>query len=514
MDILNKVICDGVFDYFASHHGTRSPCSHADRSQRKKHSRHNRELKRLRKDKVNAMRHLRQAQRERKPEGIMRTLRSTYLKSTRMYSKALKRSRRFGDERMAMKMKKEYNASFWRFASKVLDNDSTSKVSPNFSLESAERFFSNTYSSTPSTFSQPSWIPTPTEPIECFDTDPIRMDEVISVIKRAKVASSPSPLDAISYKILKRCPSLSAALLALYNRCWESSVVPRVWKQASIKPIPTSCAMEDPSDPAKFRPIALTSCIGKVYTSIIKDRWLHFMRVNQYLDTKFQKAFMPSVPGCIEHYTKLATAINEACTCHKSLCVCWLDLANAYGSVHHDLIRFSLLHYHAPSKLIDMVSNLYQGLNASISIPAGRTKAIPLEIGLYQGDPLSVTIFNTVMNTYLDGLKRLQMCGYKFSNSLQSLYVLQYADDTCLVTDGTASCRAMLDFTDMWLQWSQMKAKVSKCQSMAIEASTGKLYDPKLKVAGGDIPFVGNSPVRFLGGQSRYHETRHLPGTL
>ena len=184
VDTLNKVICDGVFDYLASHHGTRSPCSHADRGQRKKHSRHNRELKRLRKDKVNAMRHLRQAQRERKPEGIMRTLRSTYLKSTRMYSKALKRSRRFGDERMAMKMKKECNASFWRFASKVLDNDSTSKVSPNFSLESAERFFSNTYSSTPSTFSQPSWLPTPTEPIECFDTDPIRMDEVISVIKQ------------------------------------------------------------------------------------------------------------------------------------------------------------------------------------------------------------------------------------------------------------------------------------------------------------------------------------------
>ena len=39
-----------------------------------------------------------------------------------------------------------------------------------------------------------------------------------------------------------------------------------------------------------------------------------------------------------------------------------------------------------------------------------------------------------------------------------------------------------------------------KSQSMAIEASTGKVYDPKLKVVGGDIPFVGNSPVRFLGG--------------
>ena len=75
-------------------------------------------------------------------------------------------------------------------------------------------------------------------------------------------------------------------------------------------------------------------------------------------------------------------------------------LANAYGSVHHDLIRFSLNHYHA----------------------------------------------------------------------------------------------------DKWLNWSLMKAKVSKCQALAIAASTGSVYDPDLSVAGGKIPFAGSRPVRFLGG--------------
>lgn len=127
-------------------------------------------------------------------------------------------------------------------------------------------------------------------------------------------------------------------------------------------------------------------------------------------------------------------------------------------------------------------------------------RAIPLKTGLYQGDPLSVTIFNTVMNTYLDGLKQLQQCGYKFSNSLSPLYVLHYADDTCLIADGPASCRTMLEYMDKWLEWSHMEAKVSKCQSLAIEASTGKVYDPELKIGGGEIPSVGKSPVRFLGG--------------
>ena len=261
--------------------------------------------------------------------------------------------------------------------------------------------------------------------------------------------------------------------------------MPDAWKQASIKLLPKASATQDSANPANYRPIALTSCIGKIYTTIIKDRWLDYMRTNKYFDTNIRKAFMPSVPGCIEHYTKLAAAINEARACHKSICVCWLDLVDAYGSVHHDLIKFSLQFYHAPSKLLDMVGNLYTNISASISTPTGPTRAIPLKIGLYQGDPLSVTIFNTVMNTYLDGLKRLQQCGYKFSNSLSPLRVLQYADDTCLTADGPASCRTMLDYTDKWLEWSHMEAKVSKCQSMAIEASTGKVYDPELKIGGG-----------------------------
>ena len=57
---------------------------------------------------------------------------------------------------------------------------------------------------------------------------------------------------------------------------------------------------------------------------------------------------MPTIPGCTEHHLKLSSVLAEAHSNHKSLAICWLDLANAYGSVHHSLIQFSLRHYHAP----------------------------------------------------------------------------------------------------------------------------------------------------------------------
>ncbi len=69
---------------------------------------------------------------------------------------------------------------------------------------------------------------------------------------------------------------------------------------------------------------------------------------------------MPATPGCIEHHCKLARILKEARSRHRSIAVAWLDLANAYGSVDHSLIQFSLNHYHAPSKFSSIVDRVYQ----------------------------------------------------------------------------------------------------------------------------------------------------------
>ena len=128
------------------------------------------------------------------------------------------------------------------------------------------------------------------------------------------------------------------------------------------------------------------------------------MVANKYMDRDVQNAFMPGVPRCIEQSTKLAAALNEAHTKHHSIAVCWLDLANAYGSVHHDLIHFSLQHFNAPTRLRNIVANLYCGLQAIITSHDWISHPIPPKTGVYRADPFSVVIFNTVMCTMADFL--------------------------------------------------------------------------------------------------------------
>ena len=49
------------------------------------------------------------------------------------------------------------------------------------------------------------------------------------------------------------------------------------------------------------------------------------------------------------------------------------------------------------------------------------------------------------MATLVDALTVDSSLGYTFSQSSRLVNVLQYADDTCLIADGPASCQRMLE---------------------------------------------------------------------
>ena len=373
-----------------------------------------------------------------------------------------------------------------------------SDIHPTFSKSEATSFFSKIYHAEPRAFRQPSWMPSPTPPTAAFDESDISLDEIAYAVKKARSKSAPSPFDGMPYTIFKKCPSLLQALHNLFNLCWACSIVPSAWKLAAVRLIGKSTAEADPSTPSNFRPIALTPCVGKLFSTILRNRWLHYMLSNKYFDRSIQKAFMPATAGCTEHHMKLTTILKDAKKRKKSLAVCWMDLANAYGSVHHALITYSLRHYHAPSKLTGLIQAFYSGLAAKVSSGSWVTPATLIQLGVYQGDPLSVVIFNTVINTLVDTLKSKVDLGYRFSHSQQPINLLQYADDTCLIGNSPASCQHLVNTMNTWLQWSGMEAKLPKCTSLGLQATTGKAIHPNLSLDDQLIPYTPNG-LKFLG---------------
>ena len=226
---------------------------------------------------------------------------------------------------------------------------------------------------------------------------------------------------------------------------------------------------------------------------------------NNYLDPNIQKAFFLTVPGVSECQAKLAAIVKSAKRMKRFLAVAWLDIANTYGSVHHALIQFSMAHYHAPPEFCRLLQSWYSGLSATVSTEGWVTPPFPLEIGVYQGDPLSVVIFLTVMNTLSDTLKTRGDLGYTIPSSTTPTNHLLYADNICIISNSPAGCQHLLSMVERWLQWSLLKAKVPKCRTMCFQASTGRKIDPGLSLNGEMIPAVGDDGFKFLEMLVRVH---------
>ena len=125
----------------------------------------------------------------------------------------------------------------------IVDNVALREGGREKSSQTAESFFKNVYSSFPKAFQRPEWLTDPPAPAYEFDDELIVPEEVLHVIKNTKSLSSPSPIDQVTYRVLKKCPSLLATLTELYNSCWLSTTVPTSWKQGIVRLIPKEAAL-------------------------------------------------------------------------------------------------------------------------------------------------------------------------------------------------------------------------------------------------------------------------------
>ena len=88
---------------------------------------------------------------------------------------------------------------------------------------------------------------------------------------------------------------------------------------------------------------------------------------NSYISKEVQKGFLAGMSGCIEHTFALLEAIRDAKESHRQIVITWLDLANAYGSIRHNLIQFALNWYHIPKAIQEMIYDYYEKLCAMIA---------------------------------------------------------------------------------------------------------------------------------------------------
>ena len=153
----------------------------------------------------------------------------------------------------------------------------------------------------------------------------------------------------------------------------------------------------------------------------------------------------------------------------------------AFGSIPHSLIIESLKKNFLPENIIHYFSELYSSCQAVVQTPSWRSNSFNFRRGVFQGDPLSPTIFLMVFNPVLLHLKNLEeRYGYKLDTekNTTSIITLPYADDFCLITRDLRTHQKLINIIHDHITSMGMRLKPSKCRSLSICGGTSR-----------DIPF-------------------------
>jgi len=275
--------------------------------------------------------------------------------------------------------------------------------------------------------------------------------------------------------------------------------------------------------PKEFRPIALLNTSGKIFFSLLNSRLERYMLTNGYINLSVQKAFLSGMPGCVEHTAKLDEALRIAKSTRRPICVSFIDLENAYGSVKHNMIQFALDWYHVPKPISLIFYNYYEGQMARISTTDWTTDWFRILIGVFQGCTGSTGLFDVAFNILLDALHapEYQQLGFRVVPTPEAnpMTVAAYADDVTLVSELPEQNQRLIDRFQEMLTWSRtMHLKPVKCRTLALRPFVhpsrciGKYtaaqpvlqyssYDPLLTANGTPICFIGvdGAPFKFLG---------------
>lgn len=95
-------------------------------------------------------------------------------------------------------------------------------------------------------------------------------------------------------------------------------------------------------------------------------------------------------------------AIPKAKTEKRTLQVVCLDLANAYGTVPHQLLWKAQEMFHVPSEISGMLKTYFSGFSLRFSTTTFKTSWIDVQVGITMECTISPILFVMAMDVILD----------------------------------------------------------------------------------------------------------------
>lgn len=295
--------------------------------------------------------------------------------------------------------------------------------------------------------------PTQTEaPDDEPETGPPTLEETKRAIERLKNNKAPGS-DGIPSELFKHGgEALVDEVHKLMVKVWNTEGMPQEWKIGLICPLHKKGSQLECSN---YRGITLLNVAYKIFSNILASR---LTPLAESTVGNYQCGFRPGKSTTDQIFT-LRQIIEKAYEWNIETHHVFIDFKTAYDSVKRVELYDAMQTLGIPSKLIRLTKMTMHDSVCAIKIQGDISEQFPSSTGVRQGDTLSCTLFNLVLEKVVREAG-VQTTGTVFNKSSQ---LLGYADDIDIM------CRTVVDAKETF---AKIEAAASKVGLKVNEAKT------------------------------------------
>ena len=295
--------------------------------------------------------------------------------------------------------------------------------------------------------------------------------------------------DEITYEMIKNLPThVRELLVVMFNKFFKESFFPDEWKQAII--IPILKPGKDPSDPKSYRPIALTSCLCKLFERLLNVRLVEYLIM--------EKVLSPIQCGCrkgrstLDHLVRLEDSIRKTYQRGEHFISVFFDLEMAYDMTWRAGIIIDMYRAGLRGLLPKYIAAFLQNRYFKVKVGSSLSSRYEQKNGVPQGAVLSVILFALKINGIVKKIPNNP-------NTIKSLFV----DDLQLGVGGLElekigkTLQTYLNIVQKWTESNGFRFSPSKTNVVHFTKLNSIAPPPQLKL--GDQQLVYKPSARFLG---------------
>ena len=225
------------------------------------------------------------------------------------------------------------------------------------------------------------------------------LEEALSVLKMKK---APGPDNVTNEMLVHLGPKSKKKLLQIFNDGWKAGSVPQIWREAVM--IPVHKKGKDRAKAESYRPISLTSCVGKLMERIINKRLVHHIEEKQLIPPE-QAAFRQN-RSTEDQITYISQAIEDAFQEKKHTIAVWIDLEKAFDKVWKEGLKLKMRQVGVGGRMYKWIGQYMHNRKARAQVNQQYSRKKTLRQGVPQGGVLPPTLFLIFLHDIIEKLPK------------------------------------------------------------------------------------------------------------